>query len=125
MSGDGAHLFTEARHLTGGHCQRGLRGHIPAGRSRTACRQNQITADDIHEFTQRFLDGELLIGNQTLVNFQRIDHGLFTPGFKRRDAFVVVDASAGAVRNGDQAQNQFVFSATGWLHKKLNSKFRR
>ena len=110
------HLFAEARHFPRRDGERRLGGHVASRRTRTARRENEVAADDVDEFAKRLLDVEAFVGDEALVNREGILHGLSHPGFERGNAFVAIDASARAVGDRDEPENQFVFRFAGRFH---------
>ena len=101
VSRNGTHLFAEARHLARGDSERRLGRDVAARGARTARRQNEIAPDDVHELAKRLFDVEALVGNEALMDADRRRDGLAAPSFERRDAFVVIDAAASAVGDGN------------------------
>ena len=114
---DRPHLFAEARHLARTDGKRRFGRDVAARGARSARREDEVAADDVDELAQRFLDLEALVGDEALVHGHRVDDGLPAPGFELGNAAVVIDALAGAVRHGHEAQNQFVFTFARRLHR--------
>jgi hypothetical protein len=97
---DLAHLLAKAGHFLVGHGQRGFGRHIAQRRAGAAGGQHQAAAG-IHQLDQRLADGGLLVGDQARSKVMGLRAA--QPVLQRGQALVLVDAAAGAVADGDNA----------------------
>ena len=99
VQADLTHLLAKAWHHAVGNRQRSIRRHIATRRARAARRQHQVAAHLIDQLAQGLLNDGLLIGDQAGFDFEWRRQRAAQPLFKRRQAFVLVNAAGGAVRD--------------------------
>ena len=99
---DLAHLLAKAWHFFVGNGPRGFGCDVANGGACSTCCEDQ-TATQVDQFNQRGADALFFVGDEARFKFNGVFQGLGEPCFQGWQAFVFIDASAGAVADGNNA----------------------